>query len=280
MKLLAPGKVNLFLRVGKRRADGFHPLVSWFCTVGLFDVITIEPTTAFAFSMTCSDPALPSDERNLLFRAARGIGLAARAHLDKRIPMGAGLGGGSSDAGRMLFAARQALSPGRAERVAARLGSDVPFFASGAASAICSGRGEVVRPIAPPAAEWALLILPDIHVSTPAVYGKFDEMGLGDELREVDWAVMARLGARELMDGLFNDLEAAAFALEPRLQTLHSEVESELGRPVRMSGSGSAFFSLYDSEGAARAAGAGLGDVRTLVVRLCPAIDEDAEPSP
>jgi 4-diphosphocytidyl-2-C-methyl-D-erythritol kinase len=116
MKLLAPAKINLHLRVGPvNRQSGFHPLMSWFCTVGLFDTLLIEQDShsAVAFSLTCDDPALPCDATNLVVRAADALRRSAgengqalskiRAQLQKRIPAGGGLGGGSSDAARTLL---------------------------------------------------------------------------------------------------------------------------------------------------------------------------------
>jgi len=247
MQLQAPAKINLYLRVARLGADGFHPLLSWFCTIGLYDTIEIQPATGWGLTLTCNDPALPVDEGNLLYRAGRKIDLAANVHLIKRIPMGAGLGGGSSDAGTLLKSARQAIAPGRAEKVAESLGADVRFFLDGP-SAICSGRGEVIRPIAPPKCRWAMLVLPRIHMPTAAVYRKFDEMKLGSELIEQQWDDWTKLSAQRLLPKLVNDLEPPAFSLEPKLGTLRAEIEQALGQPVRMSGSGSSLFTLFDAE--------------------------------
>ncbi len=208
VRLLCPAKINLHLRVAKAGADGFHPLLSWFCTTSLCDVLTLEPTTAFTFTLKCSDLSLPTDERNLVTRAAKRMGLAADAFLEKHIPLGAGLGGGSSDAGRLLLAARSGLDPGLAEKIARDLGSDIPFFLYGG-SAICTGRGEIVRPLAAPLARYALLVLPELHISTPAVYRKFDEMRLGSPLIDEDWSTWTKLPAEQLLRRLINNLEAA-----------------------------------------------------------------------
>jgi 4-diphosphocytidyl-2-C-methyl-D-erythritol kinase len=277
VKLLCPAKINLHLRVAKPGADGFHPLLSWFCTTSLYDILHLEPTTAFAFTLKCSDPKLPTDDGNLVTRAARRIGLAAEAYLEKHVPLGTGLGGGSSDAGRLLLASRSALDSGLAEKIAADLGSDVPFFLQGP-SAICTGRGEIVTPIAPPLPRYALLILPDLTISTPAVYRKFDELNLGGDLSPQDWPAWAKLSAAALLPRLINDLEPAAFAIEPSLAALRSDIEQRLSRPMRMSGSGSSLFSLFDSEAEARDV-AMLISERTAVVRLAPEIKDDISSS-
>src|SRR4051812_48261724 len=148
--------------------------------------------------------------------------------LGKRIPVGAGLGGGSSDAARMLLAlasldvpVRQGDSTGRVAEdlsaFAARFGSDLSFFIlAPGGSAVCRGRGEQITPIPSPTARWAVLILPDESMPTPAVYRKFDELGLGkssDVEQEPDWQAWTKLPAKYLLDCIVNDLEAAAFAI-------------------------------------------------------------------
>jgi len=200
--------------------------------------------------------------RNAEGQDGRGVGRIAVA-LGKKIPVGAGLGGGSSDAARTLLALEQLLPPNQrcaAEDLsafAARFGSDLSFFILGNGSAVCRGRGEQVTPIPPPSARWAVLILPDEAMPTPAVYRKFDELRRGkaqDVEREPDWNAWVKMPAKYLLGCLVNDLEAPAFAISARLGTLRTDAEQLLGRPVRMSGSGSSLFTLYDAEHEARAA--------------------------
>ena len=340
MRLLAPAKINLHLRVGKRRGDGFHPLLTWMCTVGLFDTLTIETPAAghagvAAVEFDCNRPDLPRDEGNLVVRVAREFGAELRggAHgglrdsgrrwappvgqgaadastavggtpggrrgcvtpvrisLTKQVPVGAGLGGGSSDAARTLVGLDRLWDAGRAaddlSGFAARFGSDVPFFvaaAFGAPSAVCTGRGEVVRPVAPPAPKWALLVLPPFGLATREVYPQFDELGLGsdhDVADEPDWDAWAGLPARELLPRLVNDLEPAAFSVgPPALVALRADLERTLGRPVRMSGSGSSLFTLFDAAETdlARTAPDAVREangVNAGVVELCPEVPDD-----
>lgn len=294
MQLLAPAKINLHLRVGPvDQSTGFHPLMSWFCTISLFDTLTIEPADeAGKISLQCSDPALPCDERNLVVRAALALQRAdptrkqqsARMRLEKRIPSGGGLGGGSSDAARTLLGINQMwhlnLSVDQLSGIAASLGSDVPFFLH-ASSAVCTSRGEIVRPIEKPRPKWVLLILPDFPISTPAAFRQFDQMRLGDSssiTKQPDWQQWADLSAGPLLAGLVNDLEAPAFALCPQLQSLHAEIQNQLSRIVRMSGSGSSLFSLYDDFAEAKSAAAHIEQccgVKALVTALCPQIKDD-----
>ncbi len=326
MRVNAPAKINLHLRVGPLRADGFHPLMSWMCTVGLFDSLRFEGAGGPGIHLTVDRPSrgplgwrgesadheragthddrntsadgtasndgsatgpdvVPVDATNLVTRAvaiwessqaaSTGTGEGSPGghserpiapvvnpgwtiHLQKRIPVGAGLGGGSSDAACTLGAlnamAGQPLSRAQLAELGSRLGSDVPFFFF-APSAVCTGRGEIVRPIAAPTVKWAALFLPGIHVSTPAVYRQFDAMGLGklaDIEVEPDWAMWTKLPARELMAQLVNDLEAPAFVVCPELAEIQDRLQKNMNRVVRMSGSGSSLFTLFDTKNEAR----------------------------
>ena len=312
MQLLVPAKINLHLRVGPRRPDGFHSLLSWMTTVGLFDKLRLEtkstaeeenlrpegagngtgpddvsregPTARVA--LECNLPGLPCDERNLVVKIALALGDELRsassgvriigstgdvphparragrpvrvtplhAVLEKKIPVGAGLGGGSSDGARALLGLNQLWEAGWAaddlSAFAARFGSDLSFFIYGPSS-ICQGRGEIVTPLTRPAPRWAALVLPRISMPTADVYRRFDQMGLGrDRDIEVqpDWNAWTQLDSQSLLTHLINDLEAPAFNIAPQLGNLRERVEDLLGRPVRMSGSGSSLFTLFDTQ--------------------------------
>lgn len=299
LRVACPAKINLHLRVGRQRADGFHPLLSWMCTVGLFDTLTLERQSANAagsIALSCDDPALPCDQRNLVVRAGeawlaeRDARANYRVHLEKRIPAGGGLGGGSSDGARMLVALNileaTGASPTELAEFAARFGSDLSFFMF-APSAACRGRGELVEPLPAPLPRWALLALPELAMPTPAVYRRFDELmergggavrptdddGEVAILAEPDWREWASLSAGPLLRQLQNDLEAPAFSISPALGALRADMEQSLQRPIRMSGSGSTLFTLFDAEHEARAAAgqvAGAHAVRAVAVELAP----------
>ncbi len=206
VRIVAPAKINLHLRVGPVRPDGFHPLLTWMVTVGLADGLSISAGAAgTGVVLTCDDPALPTDGRNLVVKAI--LALCDRAgrpadvavHLRKAVPAGGGLGGGSSDAAHALVAVADRL--GVTDRavlaaVAAGVGSDVPFFLYGPSS-VCRGRGEAVRPVPPPArARHAVLVLPAVAVPTADAYRTFDRMGLGSDIEaEPDWPTWVALPA-------------------------------------------------------------------------------------
>ena len=297
MQLLAPAKINLYLRVGPLGADGyegFHPLVSWIVTVGLFDTLNFDRTEAEGLRFTCDDTSLPTDDRNIVVRATHAL-LAQRTEpsgsaagsssrpdgasivLNKNIPHAAGLGGGSSDAAATLIGLNALLDLKRTDaellRIGAALGSDVPFFFA-APSAVCTGRGEVVRRTPPPVrARWAVLLFPALGLSTARVYQAFDARPFGkagagvepDWREQPDWQQWASLSSDALLPRLVNDLESPAFAVSPELADLRDRAERALSRVVRMSGSGSTLFTLFDDEPAARSAAEQL--VRDLGIR-------------
>jgi len=228
MRLLAPAKINLFLRVGPRRDDGFHPLLSWMTTVGLFDNLEFERIPSPGIHLTAQgNPDAPADRSNLVVRAAEALAHAAHAaggptapltagnglgvHLTKRIPIGAGLGGGSSDAARTLLGLNRLWGlnwpVSRLHDLAASLGSDVPFLLH-THSALCAGRGDRLAPLAAPAVAYAVLLFPPYGLSTPAVYRRFDELA---ERPGADRALApAEMGVGE-MSQTGEPLEARAF---------------------------------------------------------------------
>jgi 4-diphosphocytidyl-2-C-methyl-D-erythritol kinase len=312
LRLLAAAKINLHLRIGPRREDGFHSLLSWMATIGLFDSLSLTAssveTDGNGVVLSCDDPALPCDGRNLVVKAARlfrerrstdSQGKAADGnspggnvsiHLEKRIPAGGGLGGGSSDAARTLLGlnrlwGQSAESPAIGARCLSELGlslgSDVPFFLYGPSS-VCKGRGEAVVPIgAPRGAQWVTLVLPPIGMPTADVYRRFDEMGLGrvqDLEEQPAWDQWVAMDSAALLPLLVNDLEAPAFSLRPELGQLRESLEETTGRPVRMSGSGSSLFTLFDERDEAIDAAqriVAVNGVRAIAVELAPTVADD-----
>jgi 4-diphosphocytidyl-2-C-methyl-D-erythritol kinase len=274
MRLLCPAKINLHLRVGPLRADGFHSLLSWFCTAGLYDTLVMEPSGDAKLpliTLKCDQAEIPTDDRNLVVKIAHGWAeqsshipdaslIPLHADLQKRIPAGAGLGGGSSDGARALLGLNSLWNTHQSLDVlanfSARFGSDLPFFFFGPSS-ICTGRGEHVRAISRPKPRWVLLMLPSIHMPTAQVYKTFDAMKLGrwEDVETVpDWNAWSNLDAPELLECLVNDLEPPAFAISPALSEHRNIAQTLLGRTVRMSGSGSSLFTLYDRQDEAESA--------------------------
>jgi 4-diphosphocytidyl-2-C-methyl-D-erythritol kinase len=263
MRLYCPAKVNLHLRVGPLGADGFHPLMSWMSTVGLMDTIEMTSSDSGRVELSSDLPGLAVDGTNLILRAGAALALeagivpSARVMLHKHIPMGGGLGGGSSNAAAALMGFNRLWGLNwpveRLAQIGARLGADVPFFFHGPSS-VCTGRGERVMPIERATPRWVVLIFPQVAMSTPAVYRQFDQMKLGLTAaieRQPHWDRWTKLSAEELLPNLANDLEPPAFSLCPQLGEIRQKIEHAIGRTVRMSGSGSTFFTLANDRGRA-----------------------------
>jgi 4-diphosphocytidyl-2-C-methyl-D-erythritol kinase len=178
VKQAAPAKINLYLHIVGRRADGFHDLETLMVPISLGDTLEIDLISS-GIAFTCSEPSLSNGEDNLAVRAARlfreefGLETGVRIHLEKAVPVGAGLGGGSSDAAAVLLALRQltkiACDDARLAELASRLGSDIPFFIYGK-PAICRGRGEIIEPVQLKGTYQGLLVHPGFGVSTPWAY--------------------------------------------------------------------------------------------------------------
>ncbi|HEY1478454.1 MAG TPA: 4-(cytidine 5'-diphospho)-2-C-methyl-D-erythritol kinase [Gaiellales bacterium] len=265
MSALAPAKINLVLRVGPRRPDGFHELASLVVALDVGDLIELEP----AAQTSVDAPGLPGGDTLvrtaldlLVERAGAGHGFAVR--LDKRLPVAAGLGGGSSDAGVALRLANALLPAPLADdvllAVAAEVGSDVPFFAAGVAAAGMYGRGAIVRPLRLHAAPFVALAWPGEPVSTAAVYGAYrsawGETGFARASESV--ALAARADLPTLAGLVANDLQDRAEQLCPASAALRRRLRERGALAACVSGSGSAVFGLFDDREAARTALEGL----------------------
>lgn len=256
LRLRAPAKLNLFLRVLGKRPDGYHELETLFERVDLADDITFEPHPS-ALSLTCDDPTLPVDDTNLVLKAARllrqrcRVPAGASMHLSKRVPAGAGLGGGSSDAATTLRGLNKLwdMKLGRVElhSIAAELGSDVPFFLEPSPFAIGRGRGERLEPVAAAIRLSHVLVVPQQRLATKDVYaGMSARPGLtpaGPSISIVAHA-LSNGSLRELACGLSNDLEPEAIRRCPIITTILSDLRQAGCAAARMSGSGSAVFGI------------------------------------
>jgi 4-diphosphocytidyl-2-C-methyl-D-erythritol kinase len=292
---LARAKLNLTLAVTDTRLDGFHELETVMIRIGLTDVLVATPIDGPADRLTVEgDPRCPI-EGNLVLRAlavARSEtdhGGALHVHLRKRIPVGGGLAGGSADA-----AAALELVPGAAREPGwlARLGADVPFLASDVAAAVVSGVGERVEAL-PGVHDGVgfVLLAPPFALATATVFAAYDRLpSTGSEAHATTQRLAARLGdgltgselardADALRDA--NDLWPAAITVEPALAKLRDRLETRLGRPVMLTGSGSTLFAIYASRSAATAAATellGSPDPELSGVRVIAVDDQDMEP--
>lgn len=256
----ARAKVNLALAVGPaREGDGLHPISTWMAPIELADRLTVTRLEADRLSRyailwheearrsTPIDWSITKDlavRAHLLLEEAVGRALPVQLKLEKRVPVGGGLGGGSADAAAMLMAVRALygleLDDAALRSIGARLGSDVPFFV-GEGPAIVEGVGEAVERV-PAVAGDVVLLFPEFGCATGSVYRAFDEM-VGHGLRAEAVRSLARSGG---LDGgsLFNDLAAAAERVEPRLAALRARAAEVAGLPVHVTGSGSTLFAV------------------------------------
>lgn len=270
----APAKVNLFLRVLAREASGYHRIETLFAGLALHDTVRLrereEPGVALRLD---AEEDLGPPDRNLAVRAARAYrrradledGPGVEVFLTKRIPAGAGLGGGSSDAAAVLRALdrihRGRLGSAELLELAAGLGSDVPFFLVSAPLALGWGRGGRLLSLPPLPERPVLLVIPPFRVSTASAYERLDRPASGGNGEGADR--MARiLDARDLTswDGIaghaVNDFEAPIFEAHPAAGRIRQALAEAGGRPALLSGSGSALFGVFGREEAVEAAAA------------------------
>jgi len=238
MQVAAHAKINWSLRVIGKRADGYHDIETLFQTISLHDLLTIEKSDRL--TLTCSDPSIPTDDTNLVIRAARAIGATARIHLEKRIPAGGGLGGGSSDAAAILSAFNR-----KDPQIALSLGSDVPFFLHGG-TAYATGRGEKIEALPRVAPVPLLLLFPEERVLTAQAYAMLRRysppLGLQRFRAMIDDNLLDH--ATELI----NDFEEPVFSTFPHLHALKTRLYEEGAAWAAMSGSGSTIAGAFRSQ--------------------------------
>lgn len=274
----AHAKLNLFLEVLGRRDDGYHELETVMHEIDLADRLTVAPADRGA-TLTCDDASLSCDDDNLVLRAVHALEnrlhreLPCRIHLEKRVPMGAGLGGGSSDAAATLRALKRLheleLADEELEDVAATFGSDTAFFVRGGTQ-LCRGRGEILTPLPHREDLRFVLVLPALHMATATV---FAALRLTVEKR--DGYAFKRSFARgaapaELRRHAFNRLEEPARATEHVIDALLRRLARE---NARLSGSGSTVYALCDDDAHAHALAERIardGGPATLVARSAP----------
>lgn len=251
--LASPAKVNLGLRVLGPRPDGYHEVMTWIQQVSLFDRIWMEKRRG-SIRLTANGEDVPGGRENLAYRAAAALKaeagdrtLGASIHIEKHIPAGAGLGGGSGNAAAVLWGLNRlwdlGLPPAVLRRLGASLGSDVPSFLSGSAS-LCLGRGERTIRRPPLRRGWFLLAKPRYSLSTAAVYAWVREAWNGNPL-----AVLP--STREKAPCYQNDLEGVVFARHPDLRAARDRLLGCGAERALMSGSGTALWGLFSSRGKA-----------------------------
>lgn len=284
--LAAPAKVNLRLRVGPRGPSGYHDVDTLLVSLQLADIITVRrvggaSTLELAFGRPLTRlPDMGPAEENLAVRAARafleraGSGGGAEIRLVKRIPAGAGLGGGSSDAAAVLRGLDRLLpgllTDGELMEIGAALGSDVPFFVTGAPLAHGAGRGDRITALPALPQRFLVVAIPSFPVRTAAAYGWLDQDRPSapapdrmPELNEPDWDAVAASAV--------NDFEGPVFQRHPELEAVRDGLLDAGARPALLAGSGSTVFGVFETGDEARAGAEAVeesgSDIRALVTR-------------
>lgn len=279
MRIASPAKINWLLNVLGRRADGFHEIETIFQTIDLTDHLDVE--RADSFSLSSDDPGLPTGEKNLVYRAWKEVHdltgcPPVRVHIEKRIPAGGGLGGGSSNAAATIRALEQIFSLGLRSHdqheIASRLGSDVPFFLEGG-TCYGRGRGEILERLPSMAEGTLLLVIPDERISTAEAYER-----LARPIREIPAIGYTRAneiatrGVGPSAEELTNDFESVVFAELPVLRDYRDRLLDCGAGWARMSGSGSTMVGWFAEESVRESA----ASVISSVVRVEAAAPADA----
>ncbi len=257
----SPAKVNLYLQVLGKRRDGYHELITLFHRISLCDKITITKTKKPGFHLSTNHPKLKSTKDNLIFKAHEALKKTVRwqggvdVKLVKRIPVAAGLGGGSSNAAHFLLATKQLfqlkISSKKLTQIGAKLGADVPFFLSEVNQAIGLGKGDQIHAVPFQGRRWFVLVISPIGLSTPLVYQKLKAVSLTRISHDatITSDFLRSRAKRQLF--LRNDLFLTACRIRPELKQIDSLFD-RLGVSHRlMSGSGPSMFSIHNSKGEA-----------------------------
>lgn len=259
LSIRVPAKVNLLLHVERpTRPDGYHNVLTILQAVSLWDTVEVCILRRRGLAFACDSPEVPQGKENLVVRAARRFlgqadagGLGVELRLEKRIPVAAGLGGGSADAAAALFGLRALLAPdmpdGLLESIAADVGSDAPFFLRGGTQ-VGIGRGELMSPVTPsPCAGMPLvLVKPEGGLSTAEVYARYDRAHEGPRHLLNPAKALEDLGARRYAEALSNDLGPVAASAHDGVARALAALR-ERGLPALVSGSGSCCFGVAPS---------------------------------
>jgi 4-diphosphocytidyl-2-C-methyl-D-erythritol kinase len=255
--LPAFAKINLFLRILGKREDGFHEISTCFQTISLYDTLTFETNEELV--LTCSDPNIPTDERNLIIKAAQTIREkfqikeGAKIHLEKRIPSPGGLGGGSADCAITLLGLLKLwnLKMSRSElvEIGRNLGSDVPFFFFGG-TALGIGRGTEIEPVPDFTQQFMLLVTPPVDVPSAGAFAKLNAPRLTN-FSPKSILKICRDEAEKVFSQQttpINDFEKVIFEIEPEIKRVKETLLSGGAKSGLMTGSGASIFAIFENE--------------------------------
>ncbi|MGE4357632.1 MAG: 4-(cytidine 5'-diphospho)-2-C-methyl-D-erythritol kinase [Candidatus Omnitrophota bacterium] len=264
LEIKSPAKVNLYLKIIKRRKDGYHEIETLFECIDLADQIVLEKTHGKRIEITSYGRKIPLSKNNLAYKAALlisqklGIKLGVKIKIFKQIPVGAGLGGGSSNAASVLLGLNRLYELGIEKRLlyhwGGALGSDVNFFISGHKFALGYGRGEKIHPLKIDLKIWHLIVYPGFSLSTQKIYNSFSmqvlsEIGLTK--KETSVKILTEILGKGELEGinkaLFNSLEEVILKEYPSIYYWKKKLLSTPAKGVLVSGSGSSIFGIYSN---------------------------------
>lgn len=265
--LRSPAKLNLFLQVVNKRPDGYHNLRTLFERIDLSDEIRLTSRKDSRIQVFCDHPQVPLGPRNLVYKAAQALRERCHVqkgitiHIKKRIPVAAGLGGGSSNAATTLLGLQEIwglkLRPEEMWEVGRSLGSDIPFFLAKTSWALGLERGDRIIPKTIAAKIWHILVVPRVKMLTPKVYGALVSNKLTKTRPDVNILLRSLKinNINRVKQLFFNDLEPRIQTICPRLLNVKQRLEAFLGQKVCFSGSGPSIFGLMASRQEAEKAG-------------------------
>ncbi len=263
-------KLNLFLQVLNKRKDNFHNLKTLFCRIDLADTIIFKPASDGLIKIKCLNRQVPTDKTNLCWRAAKllqqkfRISSGVEIEIKKRIPIGAGLGGGSTDAATTLLGLNKYwklnLPKEKLVKLAINLGSDVAFFIYNTKFALATQKGDKIKPLTllNKVKLWFILVYPGIRVSTPLIYRKFDacrrtgiafsQLTMPQSNVKMLTSKLLKEGAQAKLEYFFNSLENVTVSIYPAIKQVKKAFYDIGLEKVMMSGSGSAVFAICNSQ--------------------------------
>lgn len=261
IRVFSPAKINLFLKVLHKRKDGYHDILCWMQTVNLKDEIEIEKTYR-GIRIFCNHPQVPTDRTNLAYRAARlflkrtQTKSGVKIEINKKIPVAAGLGGGSSDAASVLIGLNRLLEGRLSETemssLAQTLGSDVPFFFT-SGSALAAGRGEGLVSVELPLDYWLVLVNPGFAVSTRWAYTKVKPDSKIPEA-PFNWARVSMAEMLKCIKEWGNDLGVVVYRQYPVVEKMVKELENSGALHAAVTGSGPTAFGIFKDKLSAKKA--------------------------
>jgi len=264
LTLLSPAKINLRLEILSKREDGYHEIETIFHKISIFDEISLETTSGKEILLRVNDPSIPSDNTNLAYKAADllfkylKINPGIKIDLKKKIPSGAGLGGGSSNAAITLMGLDRLLNLNLSKQeltdIAIKLGADVPFFLTDSSTSYATGIGEKIKSIETNSKLWFLVIFPGFTVSTAWAYNSINKYNLLTKSTKNNIIVNYSMDINTVKSLLYNDFESIVNKEYPETAKIKEQLLIAGAQGAMLSGSGSSVFGIYPDEESAKKA--------------------------